>query len=111
MLRSRLAMTCDRLWRDESGFVISSELVLIATILVIGMIVGLTVVRDQVVQELADVSAAFSNVDQSFSFGAIVTPTSSTNGSLFSDLVDFGDNLEGVACMTINLPPSQGDTP
>ena len=30
-----------RLWNDEGGAIISAELVLVATILVIGMIVGL----------------------------------------------------------------------
>lgn len=31
-----------RLWNDEDGFVISAELVLVATIVVIGLILGLT---------------------------------------------------------------------
>ena len=39
-----------KLWKDEAGFIVSAELVLVATMLVIGMIVGLTVVRNQVVQ-------------------------------------------------------------
>ena len=30
-----------RIWMDEAGFVVSTELVLIATILVIGLVVGL----------------------------------------------------------------------
>jgi hypothetical protein len=36
--------------------VVSAELALVATILVIGMVVGLTSIREQVVQELADVA-------------------------------------------------------
>ena len=42
------------LWLDTDGFIISGELVLVGTILVIGMLVGLVTVRDQVVQELAE---------------------------------------------------------
>ena len=34
-----------KLWNDEAGFVVSAELVLIATILVLGMIVGLSEVQ------------------------------------------------------------------
>ena len=41
-----------RLWRDEAGFVVSTELVLIATILVIGLITGLVTVRDAVAEEI-----------------------------------------------------------
>lgn len=101
-----------RLWRDEAGFVISAELVLIATILVIGMIVGLSTIRDQVVQELGDVAAAFSNLDQSFSISAITSMSASTNGSVFADAVDFGDSISTAdSFMTINLTPAQGDTP
>ena len=33
---------------DETGFIVSSELILIATILVIAMVVGLQTVRDGV---------------------------------------------------------------
>ena len=80
-----------RLWNDEAGFVISSELVLVATILVIGMIVGLTTVRDQVVQELADVAGAISDINQSYSYSAVRGHTSVTAGSDFIDKQDFCD--------------------
>jgi len=42
-----------KFWNDEAGFVVSSELrVNSGTILVLGVVVGLATVRDQVVQEL-----------------------------------------------------------
>ena len=47
-----------RLWYDENGFLVSSELVLIATLLVIGLIVGLSEIQHGVVQELNDVGDA-----------------------------------------------------
>ena len=53
-----------KLWKDEAGFIISAELVLVATMLVIGMIVGLTVLRNQVVQELGDLGAALGMISQ-----------------------------------------------
>ncbi|MFO0902752.1 MAG: hypothetical protein U0939_07115 [Pirellulales bacterium] len=56
-----------RLWRDERAFVVSSELILISTIAVIGLIVGLATYRDALVQELGDTGAAIGAVNQSYS--------------------------------------------
>ena len=47
----------NRLWRDENGFIVSSELVLLASVIVLPLLVGMQTVRDAVVQELADVGA------------------------------------------------------
>jgi len=80
-----------KLWSDEAGFVVSSELVLIATVLVIGLLAGLATLRDQVVQELGDVAAAISDVNQSYSFSAITAHTSSTAGTVFDDTTDLCD--------------------
>ena len=80
-----------QLWADENGFVVSTELALIATILVIGMVVGLTTIRDQVVQELADIAGMISQLNQSYSFSAITGHHSSTAGSYGVDLVDSCD--------------------
>jgi hypothetical protein len=87
------------LWRDENGFIISSELVLVATILVIGMIVGLTTVRDQVVQELADVAGAISDIVQTFSYSAVTGHTAFTAGSDFHDHNDFCDEDDDNNCV------------
>ncbi len=55
-----------RLFNDELGFVVSAELVLVLTIAVLGMVVGLTAVRDSISQELVDLSDAFGAVNQTF---------------------------------------------
>ncbi len=80
-----------RFWRDEAGFVISSELVLVATILVIGLISGLTSVRDQVVQELGDTALAVAQVNQSYTYAGTTGHTAVTAGSVFTDETDFCD--------------------
>ncbi|WP_417383592.1 Flp family type IVb pilin [Gimesia sp.] len=100
-------------WNDENGFVVSTELVLIATVLVLGMIVGLTTLRDQVIAELADVAAAFSNSNQSYSFSGITGHSSSTSGSLFNDNTDFCDADEDGSgtfahCITIVTAEPEG---
>ncbi len=52
--------------RDEAGFIISAELVLVLTIGVLAMVVGLTAVRDSVTHELNDVSHAIGAVSQTY---------------------------------------------
>jgi len=89
-----------QLLNDEAGFIVSAELVLVATILVIGMIVGLSSIQHAVVQELNDVGDAIGAVNQSYfysGFSATKTggsdkPKSYTRGSSFLDRVDDCDN-------------------
>lgn len=80
-----------KLWNDEAGAVVSAEIMLVATILVIGMVVGLKSVRDAVVTELADVAQAIANVDQSYSYSGIDGHASGTAGSFYFDAFDFCD--------------------
>jgi len=86
-------------WRDEMGAIISAELVLLLTILILGMIVGLTSLRDGVIEELADVGAAIGSQNQSFILPNIFARSSSTGGSVFTDQPDFGDNAAGANAM------------
>ena len=46
------------IWGDESGVIISAELILLMTICGIGLICGMVVLRNAVVTELADVANA-----------------------------------------------------
>jgi hypothetical protein len=54
------------LWNDEAGVILSAELVLVSTILVLGMIVGLVELQCSIVAELSDLSSAFGNLSQSY---------------------------------------------
>ncbi len=54
------------LWNDESGVILSAEIVLVGTILVLGMIVGLVALQSAVVAELGDLATAFADLDQSY---------------------------------------------
>jgi Flp pilus assembly pilin Flp len=85
-----------QLWNDEAGAVLSAELVIVATILVIGMITGLTAVRDAIVTELADVGQAISQLNQTYYFGGVTGHGTSTAGSTFFDVPDFCDTGAGV---------------
>ena len=101
-------------WNDEAGFVVSSELVLIGTILVLGVVVGLATVRDQVVQELGDLALAISNINQSYSFSGVTGHTSSTAGSIFDDELDFCDTDADAAatepaCISVRITAQEGE--
>jgi Flp pilus assembly pilin Flp len=96
-----------KLMNDEAGFVVSSELVLIATVLVLGLIVGLTSLRNSVTGELADLAAAIGNISQSYSFSAVTGHTSSVAGTSFADATDFCESVLGTTnvdnvCISVN---------
>ena len=99
--------TLRRLWQDEGGFVVSSETILITTVLVIGGIVGLTTFRDQLVQEFGDASLAVGSFNQSYSFGAVTVAGFVSAGSFFNDEADDCDGADPVgsepACIDLGV--------
>jgi hypothetical protein len=118
VLRGVAMQMLRKLWKDQDGFVVSTELVLVATILVIGMVVGLATVRNAVVQELGDVALAIGNINQSYQYGGVAGRafSSETAGSFFDDSFDFCDN-GGVdpsaaepAGMSVQIAPINEDT-
>ena len=84
--------TLQRFVSDEGGFLLSSEAALLGTITVLGMIVGLAEVRNNVVQELGDFSQAVAWLSQDFSFTSVedtnVPSDIATAGSTFDDSDD-----------------------
>lgn len=97
---------------DESGFIVSAELVLVATILVIGMIVGLSEVQHAVVQELNDVGDAIGALNQSYSYSGFSAFKHGwchlavrTAGSSFVDLADDCDNNQ--CDLTCDIPAAE----
>ncbi len=98
------------LWNDDAGFIVSIELILIASIAVIGLIVGLTAVRDAVVAELSDVAGAIQDLNQCYSFNGVEGHSGSTCGSDFTDSLDWCDDADdaaGVAdnCIVFDIAP------
>ena len=99
------------LWNDDAGFVVSVELILISTITVIGLLAGLTSVRDGVVSELSDVAGAVQDLNQSYSYNGVVGHSSTNVGSNFTDSLDFCDSADdpsGAAdnCITFDGAPA-----
>lgn len=90
-----MATLIGRLAADERGFVVSTELVLIATVGVLGLITAFTCLRDAVNAELQDVAGAIGSLNQSYSYSGMhgcFRPwcglASWTAGSAFTDLRD-----------------------
>jgi len=97
-----------QLIKDESGFLVSAELVLIFTLVFCGVAVGMAVVRDSLVQELGDVSEAIGAVNQSYGYRSIEAPDSVTcghhgtcSGSGFEDQKDDCD-CDGINFVNVN---------
>ena len=63
MLSSLFALV-RHLKRDEAGFILSAELVLIATIIVIGLVVGLSEISSAVNAELFDVARSYGSLGE-----------------------------------------------
>jgi Flp pilus assembly pilin Flp len=80
-----------RLWKEETGAILSAEVMLVASILVVGVIAGLASLRDSIVTELADVAQAVANVNQSFSFSGVAGHHTFAGGGSFEDNIDFCD--------------------
>ncbi len=78
-----------QLINDEAGFIVSAELVLISSIAVLGMVVGLSEVANNVNQELEDVGSAFASIDQSFYVANAHGHKGCTSESEFYDSSDF----------------------
>ena len=82
-----------QLLNDENGFLMSAELILLASILVIGLVVGLTEVSFAINNELEDVASAFSSMNQSYSAsGAHSQGKGRRTGSRFNDERDNCDS-------------------
>lgn len=92
-----------KLWKDEGGFVISVELILIVTILVIGLVSGWTMLRDAVLAELADTANSIGAIDESFFVsGANYDAGDGASSAAFGwqDAQDTADSSTGIGLAT-----------
>ena len=79
--------------RQDAGFVLSSEALLMGTSVVLGLLVGLVSVRDGIVDEFEDFSEAIGFLNQSYSYSGAAGngDVSSTQGGFFADSLDGDD--------------------
>ena len=91
---------------DENGFVVSAELVLVGTILVLGMIVGLTELSYGVNEELEDLGSAIGAINQTYYYTVACGRKGEVVGSTYLDFVDVGDSSCDITCNT----PARGES-
>jgi Flp pilus assembly pilin Flp len=95
------------LWREEEG-VLSFEWTLLVTLLLLGIVAGLSAARDAIIDELGDVAQAMLAVDHSMTIDFPLqmnvhdnTDVSSASDSSFTDAFSFTD------CDRSDLLPGQ----
>ena len=100
------------LYKDDAGFIVSIELILISTIAVIGLITGFTAIRDAVISELSDVAGSIQDLNQSYTYNGVRGHSGTTNGSSWTDRRDWCDTAEDSAnsidnCITFFGPTNE----
>jgi Flp pilus assembly pilin Flp len=77
----------NNLWNDDAGALIAAEYLFVATILVIGTIVGLSGLREAVNIELTELGNALLALSQGYTINGTATSTgsASTDGSQAMD--------------------------
>jgi len=88
--------------KEENGFIISTEMILIATIAVLGLLAGIVEVRDQVVQELGDFSQAVAQLDQSYEYNGVTTEETGDDEADFTGSGVFVDASDAQAAVGID---------
>ena len=68
--------------RDDRGFIVSVELLLVTVILVIGIIGGMAALRAAVTTELAQLGEAILQLDPGYNIVSVGSTTGSSNGTL-----------------------------
>ncbi len=96
----------EQVWLDDRGFIVSVELILIATIMLIGLLAGMTAIRDSVLSELSDVAGAVQDMNQSYRLYGVQGHSASTAGMDYIDRTDFCDSYDDASgaidnCITI----------
>lgn len=61
-------LSIKKLWDDESGLVLSAEVVTVGTVAVLGAVVGLNAASTAVDQELKEFAGAIRSLDQSYGY-------------------------------------------
>lgn len=105
-----------RLWNEDDG-VLSFEWTVLSSLLTVGVVSGVTAVRDATVDEFGDVALSMVSLDQSyyiqpplikwvsFRCGRNTLPTSSA-GSRFADVMYYADCARGPMRVAANEGPS-----
>lgn len=90
-----------RLWNDDAGFIVSFELMLVFVILLLGITVGLTAVRNAVVAELEETANAILALSQGYTIQGLVGCCSSIQGT---EAIDVPGLVDPALCTANQIP-------
>lgn len=86
---------------DESGFVVTAEILVIFTLIFCATVVGFAVIKDSLAHELHDVSEAIGSVSQSYNVVGLRKARS--NGNYHAQCSGFGFNDAADDCDCVGL--------
>ncbi len=84
--------------KKQAGFIVTAELLLITVILVVGLVTGMTKLRDQTIAELSDTGSAIGSINQSYGVEGTQwtqiggSEIANTSGWAFADAPDTPQN-------------------
>jgi Flp pilus assembly pilin Flp len=87
------------LWKDDGGALIAAEYLFVATIVGIGVVVGLTGVRNAINAELTELGNAYLALSQGYSISGVLGCGASVDGSQAID-------IPGLLTPPVNTPPA-----
>ncbi len=96
-----------KLWNDDCGStLVTSEILFLFAILVLGLITGLVALRQAVISELTETAQALMALNQSYSFSGQSNCESSTAGSSASDTTNtIGEGSVAASTASISQTP------
>lgn len=98
----------NKLWKDDCGALIAMEFLFVATILVIGIIVGLANIRDAVNVELSELANAILALSQGYTISGQSGCCAEVQGSA---TIDTPATVPGVTCVPNFIPSPIDMTP
>jgi hypothetical protein len=75
----------NQMWADDAGYIISTEMLLIFVILVLGLIAGMANLRMAIVNELTESAQAILQLNQSFTISGLTGCSGSSGASGATD--------------------------
>lgn len=85
-----------KLWNDDRGGIITTELVLVLSVMAAGVISGITAVRNSVVSEARDVARTVDSLNQSYGVSGVRSRSAHTAGASYIDQADIGIAFDGI---------------
>jgi Flp pilus assembly pilin Flp len=93
-----------RMWNDDAGYIISTEMLLIFVILVLGLIAGWANLRMAIVNEFTESANTILTLNQSYTISALSGCSGTSGGSNATDTV--GSTTVVATAATANLVDS-----